>query len=98
MNFTRRSMLQSAACGFGFLALEALRRHPTRMALRWGLPFLIKFKLGLLSLDYCERFFSEFLKAPCRGMISRHSALAMDLDRPEDVPLLERALRSRGAC
>jgi len=76
--------------------MEELRRHPTRMALQWGLGFLLKFKLGLLSLDYCERFFSDFLGAPCRGMICDHTDLAMDLDRPEDAPMLERALNARG--
>jgi hypothetical protein len=61
-----------------------------------GPGFLLRFKLGLLSQDYCERFFSDFLKAPCRAMICRHWRLAIDLDRPEDVPMLERALRERG--
>jgi CTP:molybdopterin cytidylyltransferase MocA len=77
--------------------LEALRRHPVRMALRWGVGFLIRFRLGLLSLAYCENVFSKILQAPCRGAITSHSDLAMDLDRPEDVPMLERALQSRGA-
>ena len=74
-------------------SLEALRRHPNLMALRWGLPFLLRYELGLLTLDYCERFFSKILKAPCRGAIGPYVALAVDLDRPEDVPILERALR-----
>jgi len=77
--------------------LETLRRHPARLALRWGLGFLLKFKLGLLSLAYCEQFFSEFLGGPCRGMICEDTALAMDLDRPEDVGMLERALAAREA-
>ncbi|MDH4180343.1 MAG: nucleotidyltransferase family protein [Armatimonadota bacterium] len=77
--------------------IEELRRHPIRMALQWGLLFLLKFKLGLLSLDYCERFFSDFLQAPVRGAITDHTELAMDLDRPEDAPMLERRLVTRGA-
>jgi hypothetical protein len=77
--------------------IEHLRRHPVRMALQWGLVFLLKFKLGLLSLESCERFFSDFLKAPVRGAITQHTTLAMDLDRPEDAPMLERRLASRDA-
>jgi hypothetical protein len=77
--------------------LEALRQHPTRMALRWGLGFLIKYKLGLLDLGYCEQLFSRVLKAPCRGAITDHVDLAMDLDRPEDVPMLEHWLASAAA-
>lgn len=69
--------------------IEQLRQHPVRMVLQWGLGFLLKFKLGLLSLDYCERFFSDFLNAPVRGAITDHTELAMDLDRPEDLPMLE---------
>jgi GTP:adenosylcobinamide-phosphate guanylyltransferase len=76
--------------------MEELRRHPVRLALQWGLGFLLRLKLGLLSLDYCERFFSDFLKAPCRGAITTHTELAMDLDRPEDAPMLEACLRRRG--
>lgn len=74
--------------------LEALRQHPTRMALRWGIGFLLKYKLGLLDLDYCERLFSRVLQAPCRGVITNHVDLAMDLDRPEDIPMLEHWLAS----
>jgi GTP:adenosylcobinamide-phosphate guanylyltransferase len=74
--------------------IEDLRRHPIRMALRWGLGFLVKFKLGLLSLEYCEDFFSRVLSAPCRAAICQHTELAMDLDRPEDVPMLERWLEA----
>lgn len=69
--------------------IEQLRRHPVRMVLQWGLGFLLRFKLGLLGLDYCERFFSDFLRAPVRGAITEHTQLAMDLDRPEDLPMLE---------
>ena len=72
--------------------IESLRRHPVRMALQWGLGFLVRFKLGLLSLSYCQRFFSDFLKAPVRSAITAHTELAMDLDRPEDMPMLEGAL------
>ena len=77
--------------------LEALRQHPTRMALRWGLGFLLKYKLGLLDLRYCERLFSRVLQAPCRGVITDHVDLAMDLDRPEDIPMLEHWLASAPA-
>ncbi len=77
--------------------IEDLRRHPARMALRWGLGFLIRFKLGLLSLASCERFFSDFLQAPVRGAIILHAELAMDLDRPGDAPMLEAWLERRGA-
>jgi molybdopterin-guanine dinucleotide biosynthesis protein A len=75
--------------------LEDLRRHPIRLALRFGLGFLLKLKLGLLRLDACERFFSEFLGAPVRCAITEHTDLAMDLDRPEDAPMLEARLASR---
>jgi molybdopterin-guanine dinucleotide biosynthesis protein A len=77
------------------ITLEDLRRHPLRLALRFGLGFVLKFKLGLLRLDACERFFSDLLGAPVRGAITEHTDLAMDLDRPEDAPMLEARLASR---
>ena len=75
--------------------LEDLRRHPVRLALQFGLGFLLKFKLGLLGLGECERFFSDLLGAPVCGAITDHTSLAMDLDRPEDVPMLAQALAAR---
>ncbi len=75
--------------------LEDLRRHPVRLALRFGLGFLLRLKLGLLGLDACERFFSNFLGEPVRGLITEHTSLAIDLDRPEDAPLLAARLASR---
>jgi GTP:adenosylcobinamide-phosphate guanylyltransferase len=76
--------------------LEELRRHPVRLAFRFGLGFLLKLKLGLLRLEGCERFFSEFLSAPVRSAITEHTDLAMDLDRPEDALMLAEALAARG--
>lgn len=76
--------------------LEDLRRHPVRLALQFGLGFLLKFKLGLLRLDECERFFSDFLGAPVRSAVTEHTSLAMDLDLPEDAPMLAKALATRG--
>jgi GTP:adenosylcobinamide-phosphate guanylyltransferase len=75
--------------------IEQLRRHPVGMALQWGLGFVLRFQLGLLDLDYCQRFFSRFLGAPVRGAITDHTELAMDLDRPEDLPMLEAWLARR---
>lgn len=72
--------------------VEKLRQHPVRFALRWGLGFLVRYELGALKLGYCEGLFSKLLGAPCRGMVCGHTGLAMDLDRPEDVPMMERWL------
>ena len=74
--------------------IEKLRHHPIRMALRFGLGFLFRFKLGLLSLGYCERFFSKVLGQKCQGHIFDHTGLAMDLDRPGDVHLIESRLEA----
>lgn len=77
--------------------VEALRRHPARFVLRWGVGFALRYLLGLLTLDYCERFFSRILGASCRAFVSQRSELAMDLDRPEDIPMIEAALARRPA-
>jgi molybdopterin-guanine dinucleotide biosynthesis protein A len=79
--------------------MESARQKPWRLALILGLPFLFRFKLGWLSIADCEKRISEIIGAPCRSMFTEYAELAVDLDRPEDVPVIEAALldRERGA-
>jgi molybdopterin-guanine dinucleotide biosynthesis protein A len=79
--------------------MENARQKPWRLALMLGLPFLLRFKLGRLGIADCEERISQLIGAPCRSMFTEHAELAVDLDRPEDVPVIERALvdRERGA-
>ena len=53
--------------------------------------------LGVLTMGCCQRFVSRFLGALCRGMVCDHTGLAMDLDRPEDPPMVERRLAEPGS-
>jgi hypothetical protein len=53
--------------------------------------------LGVLTMGCCQRFVARFLGALCRGMVCDHTGLAMDLDRPEDPPMVERRLAEHTA-
>lgn len=75
--------------------MENARQKPWRLALMLGLPFLLRFKLGRLAIADCEERISELIGAPCRSMFTDHAELAVDLDRPEDVPVIERVLLNR---
>lgn len=75
--------------------MENARQKPWRLALMLGLPFLVRFKLGRLGIADCEKRISELIGAPCRSMFTDYAELAVDLDRPEDVPVIERALLDR---
>ncbi len=75
--------------------MESARQKPWRLALMLGLPFLLRFKLGRLGIADCEARISQLIGAPCRSMFTEHAELAVDLDRPEDVPVIERALLDR---
>ena len=75
--------------------MENARQKPWRLALMLGLPFLLRFKLGRLGIADCEKRVSELIGAPCRAQITQYAELAVDLDRPEDVPVIEAALRAR---
>lgn len=75
--------------------IENARQKPWRLALMLGLPFLLRFKLGRLGIADCEKRISELIGAPCRSMFTEYAELAVDLDRPEDVPVIERALLDR---
>jgi molybdopterin-guanine dinucleotide biosynthesis protein A len=75
--------------------MENARQKPWRLALMLGLPFLIGFKLGRLTIADCEKRISEIVGAPCRSILTEYAELAVDLDRPEDVPVIEQAVQAR---
>lgn len=71
------------------------RRNVLALAGMWGMGLFLKYLLGQLSLRDVERRVSALLRFNGRGISCPHSELAMDVDKPSDIPLVEEKLRMR---
>ncbi|MGB6519441.1 MAG: nucleotidyltransferase family protein [Candidatus Cybelea sp.] len=77
--------------------LGAARKHPLRLASLFGWDMLARFALGRLSVAQAETRAAKILGAPVRALISPYPETGVNVDRPSDVPLAERLVRSSDA-
>ncbi|MDQ7825142.1 MAG: nucleotidyltransferase family protein [Candidatus Eremiobacteraeota bacterium] len=68
------------------------RRSVFRLASLWGWEILSGILLGTLTIGRVENKISALLKCRCRGIISSHPEIAMDVDKPSDIDLVEKIL------
>jgi GTP:adenosylcobinamide-phosphate guanylyltransferase len=61
-----------------------------------GLRFAVKFALGRLEAADIERRLQELLGGTGAAIVTDQASLAVDVDKPADVELVERALAPRG--
>lgn len=73
------------------------RKSPVAMVRILGARFIGEFLRGRLSLSSVERRASELVGGSCAVFVTEHASIGMDVDKPEDVDVVERALRARGA-
>lgn len=65
------------------------RRDVLKLASLWGLPVLVRLLLGILTIETVEKKISAILGCTCRGVISTYPEIAMDVDKPGDIKLVE---------
>jgi GTP:adenosylcobinamide-phosphate guanylyltransferase len=75
-------------------ALGAARKAPLRLAAVFGGETLTRFALGRLSIDGAEARASVIMGAPVGALRCTHPEIAINIDRRQDVPLVEALLRS----
>ena len=74
-----------------FLArLGAARKNPLRLASIFGYDTVLAYALRRLRVADAEQRASLLLGAPVRALPSPHPEIAVNVDRPSDVPLAER--------
>lgn len=71
----------------------ARRKNPLALC-RWlGFGFILKLLLGLLDTKGAEKRTSELLDMPCKVIVSNFAEVGMDVDKPEDLRLIEKYLK-----
>ncbi len=75
--------------------IERERKRPWRMALALGPVLLIRYLLGRLSLADAARHISSLTGVDCRAVVLPVAEAAIDVDKPEDLALVEAILQQR---
>lgn len=70
----------------------ALRKSPLRLANWLGWSFILKAVLHRLTIPAAEQRVSEILRAPSKAIITHYAEIGMDVDKPEDLKLIEKYL------
>lgn len=73
----------------------AARKKPWRLASLLGWRTLLRFACGALSVDEARRRVEEILGVRCAVFVSPHAALAVDVDKPDDLALARALLAAR---
>lgn len=75
--------------------LVAERKNPFRLAALFGWGFLLKFATGFLSLEDASKRFSKLSGVSGAVIRSPYAELGFDVDRPEDVAIVESYIKSK---
>lgn len=70
----------------------AFRKHPVQMCRMLGLMFLVRLLLGRLSIADIERRVGRLLNLNGACVISPYPEIGIDVDKPSDFELVEKAL------
>jgi len=62
-----------------------------------GLPFVVRFVLGLLEPEDLAGKIQQLLGGTGSAVVTPHASLAVDVDKPSDLALVERVLAQRSA-
>jgi GTP:adenosylcobinamide-phosphate guanylyltransferase len=93
-HFTGSSMFffKSATVGERWQNLKDVmesRRSVFRLGKLWGWEILLGLFMGTLSIGRIEERISTVLSCRCRGIRNGHAEIAMDVDKPSDIELVE---------
>ena len=67
--------------------LGRARKNPVRLASIFGPGVLLRYVLRTLTIAAAERRGTELLGAPVRAAVCRYPEIAINVDRPSDVPI-----------
>jgi hypothetical protein len=77
--------------------MEGHRKNPLRLVREIGIGALIRYALGLLSLDGAFKHVSKLTAARIRPVILPFAEAATDVDKPSDHALVEGILKRRAS-
>lgn len=76
-------------------AVMDARRDVLALVRMWGIGIFAKYLLGILSIPDLEKRISSLLGFRGAGVAAQYPELAMDIDKPSDIPLVEEKLAHR---
>lgn len=71
-----------------------LRKNPLKMSMALGPKFIAKFLTKTLSVPDAEERVETMIKAKSRAVIVPYPEIGIDVDKPEDLELVEKVLRA----
>lgn len=74
----------------------ALRKSPLKLSRELGPKFIMKFLTNSLSVTEAEERVGELLNAKSRAVIIPHPEIGIDVDKVEDLELIQKILRTPG--
>ncbi len=77
------------------ISFLALRKKPHRMALKLGIPFIVKFMLKKVTLKDAEKRASGIFGVKGRAVISPYAEIGFDVDKISDLHIAEEYLNKR---
>lgn len=72
------------------------RKNPAGMLKIAGIGFVVRFVLGRLEPEDLADKIRQLLGGSGAAVVTDHASLAVDVDKPSDLALVERVLRERG--
>jgi len=78
-------------------ALGAARKAPLRLAAVFGWDVVLRFALGRLSIADAQARATAIMRGPVGAICCTHPEIAVNVDRPRDVPLAEALLETQRA-
>jgi hypothetical protein len=73
-------------------SLYAGRKDPFKLAKILGLGTVLRMLTGTLTLPYIETVATRILGAPARAIVSPYAEIGFDVDKLDDLAVVERAL------
>lgn len=70
----------------------ALRKSPFGLANWLGWSFIFKAVFRRLSIKEAEKRFSQIMHTPSKAVITSYAEIGMDVDKPEDLKLIDKYL------
>ena len=70
----------------------SLRKSPLRLANWLGWSFIFKAVFRRLSINEAEKRFSHIMHTPSKAIITNFAEIGMDVDKPEELRLIEKYL------
>lgn len=70
----------------------SLRKSPIKLVEFIGLSYIIKYSLGILSINDVEKRVSQLLNIKAQAIIVAHPEIGVDVDKPSDLELANKVL------